>query len=329
MKFEPTKLSKVIERNFSYLMHDFYEMQTEYMQSMNNLCGDLDASFVAMFLTNKFYQSEIKENYLSDKVTTKNFYQKNKFYTPLTKFKVSEVSKAIGIPRETVRRKKIKLIKNKFIKFNEKKESFSINASLINKKVFESQIKISSKMLSNYCTFFFDNNVLSKDLDIVSFKNDVEKKFIMYLPIFLNFQISYLTQWRKFIDMECLYIVVLCALNTTTQIRRKSNNHNEIFDSREIFTQIFKRTDIFGLNSTSIADITKIPRTTVLRKLAILEKLNLLKKDKNKRYETQDLVNSDYLKKTFYPNLQNTIRLLGFLLSKCLEVYFSKEFKIT
>ena len=329
MKFEPTKLSKVIERNFSYLMHDFYEMQTEYMQSMNNLCGDLDASFVAMFLTNKFYQSEIKENYLSDKVTTKNFYQENKFYTPLTKFKVSEVSKAIGIPRETVRRKKIKLIKNKFIKFNEKKESFSINASLINKKVFESQIKISSKMLSNYCTFFSDNNVLNKDLDIVSFKNDVEKKFIMYLPIFLNFQISYLTQWRKFIDMECLYIVVLCALNTTTQIRRKSNNHNEIFDSREIFTQIFKRTDIFGLNSTSIADITKIPRTTVLRKLAILEKLNLLKKDKNKRYETQDLVNSDYLKKTFYPNLQNTIRLLGFLLSKCLEVYFSKEFKIT
>ena len=34
MKFEPAKLSKIIEHNFSYLMPDFYEMQTEYMKSM-------------------------------------------------------------------------------------------------------------------------------------------------------------------------------------------------------------------------------------------------------------------------------------------------------
>ena len=129
-------------------------------------------------------------------------------------------------------------------------------------------------------------------------------------------------------DMECIYISVLCALNAITQIRRKSNNHNEIFDSREIFTQIFKRTDKYGLNSTSIADITKIPRTTVLRKLAKLEKLNILKKDKFKRYETQDLIGSDNSKKKIYPHLQNTIKLLGFLISECLEIYSSKEMTI-
>jgi len=328
MKFEPTKLSKVIERNFSYLMPDFYEMQTEYMQSMNDIYKDLDTALIAMFLTNKLYQNENKENYLSNNISTTNFYQKNKFKPPFTKFKINEISKAIGIPRETVRRKKVKLTKNKFIILDKKKNSFRINNSLINKKIFEPQIKISSKLLSNYCAFFSDNNVLNKDLDIASFKKDVEKKFILYLPIFLNFQISYLTQWRKVIDMECLYITVLCALNTTTQIRRKSNNHNEIFDSSEIFTQIFKRTDKFGLNSTSIADITKIPRTTVLRKLAKLEKLNILKRDKFKRYETEDLMGSDNSKKKIYPHLQNTIKLLGFLISECLEIYSSKEMKI-
>ena len=130
-------------------------------------------------------------------------------------------------------------------------------------------------------------------------------------------------------DMECLYIAVLCGLNTTTQLKRKSNNSNEIFDSKEIFTQIFKLSNKFGLSSTSIADITKIPRTTVLRKLAKLEKLNILKKDKFKRYETQDLINgSDYSGKAIYPFLQNTIRLLGVLISKCLETYSSKEMKI-
>ena len=129
-------------------------------------------------------------------------------------------------------------------------------------------------------------------------------------------------------DMECLYIAVLCGLNTTTQLKRKSNNSNEIFDSKEIFTQIFKLSNKFGLSSTSIADITKIPRTTVLRKLAKLEKLNILKKDKFKRYETQDLVSSDYSKKILYPYLQNTVKLLGVLISKCLETYSSKEMKI-
>jgi hypothetical protein len=312
MKFEPVKISKVIEQNYSYLMPDFYEMQIEYISSMNNIYKDLDTALIAMFLTNKLYQSENKKN---SKVLP-------------SKFKINEISKAIGIPRETVRRKKIKLTKNKFIILNKNKKSFRINANLINKKVFEPQIKISSKMLSNYCIFFSNKGFFNKDLDLVSFKNDIEKKFTLYLPIFLNFQISYFTNWRKFMDMECLYIAVLCGLNTTTQLKRKSNNSTEIFDSKEIFTQIFKLSNKFGLNSTSIADITKIPRTTVLRKLAKLEKLNVLKKDKFKRYETQDLVSSDYSKKILYPYLQNTVKLLGVLISKCLETYSSKELKI-
>ncbi len=328
MKFEPAKLSKVIEQNYSYLMPDFFEMQMEYMNSMNNIYKDLDTTLVAMFLTNKLYQSENKENYLSNNVSTKNFYQKNKFKTPFTKFKINEISKAIGIPRETVRRKKIKLTKNKFIILNKNKKSFRINASLINKKVFEPQIKISSKMLSNYCIFFSNKGFFNKDLDLVSFKNDIEKKFTLYLPIFLNFQISYFSEMRKIVDLECLFINILCALNTTTQLKRMAKNSNEIFDSKEIFSQIHKLSDKFGLNSTSIADITKIPRTTVLRKLAKLEKLNLLKKDKFKRYETQDLVSSDYPKKILYPYLQNTVKLLGVLISECLETYSSKEMKI-
>ena len=328
MKFEPAKLSKVIEQNYSYLIPDFYEMQVQYMHSMNNIYKDLDTTLVAMFLTNKFYQSENKENYLSNNVSTKNFYQKNKFEKSFTKFNVNEISKAINIPRETVRRKKIKLTKNKFIILNKKKKSFCINSSLINKKVFEPQIKVSSKLLSNYCIFFSNKNVFNKDLDFVSFKNDVEKKFILYLPIFLNFQISYFTEWRKFIDMECIYIAALCSLNTTGHLNKSNSEGRKFYNSKDMFAQFPKVEKSFGLNSTSIADITNIPRTTVLRKLAKLEKLNILKKDKFKRYETQDLANSTIGKKEYFPQLQYTIKLLGIFISECLETYSSKEMKI-
>ena len=130
-------------------------------------------------------------------------------------------------------------------------------------------------------------------------------------------------------DMKCLYIAVLCALNTTVQLKKKSNIHNEIFDSKEIFSQIHKLSDKFGLNSTSIADITKIPKTTVLRKLAKLQKLNILKKNKFKRYATQDLANSSIGKKEYYPQMQYTLKLLGIFISECLETYFSKDFKVS
>ena len=79
MKFEPAKLSRIIEQNISYLIPDFYEMQVQYMNSMNNIYKDLDTALVAMFLTNELYQSENKENYLSNNVSTKNFYQKKKY----------------------------------------------------------------------------------------------------------------------------------------------------------------------------------------------------------------------------------------------------------
>jgi hypothetical protein len=183
-------------------------------------------------------------------------------------------------------------------------------------------------MLSNYCIFFSNKDVFNKDLDLVSFKNNIEKKFTLYLPILLKFQISYFTNWRKFMDMECIYIALLCALNTSAQLKRKSSNYNKIFDSNEIFDKILKLSDKFGLNSTSIAEITKIPRTTVLRKLVILQKLNILKKDKFKRYETESFVVSDNSRKTLYPHLLNTIKLLGLLISECLEIYSSKELKI-
>ena len=329
MKIEPTKISKIIERNFSYLIPEFYEMQTEYMQSMNNTYKDLDAALVAMFLVNKYYQSDIKENHLSNNVSNKIFYQQNISKVSTPKFKINEISNATGIPRETVRRKKIKLIKNKFIILNKKKKSYRLNKDLIDKKILEPQIKISSKMLFNCCNFFSNKNVFSKELDLVSFKNDIEKKFMLYLPIFLSFQISYITQWRKIFDMECLYIVVLCALNTSTHIRRRSKNLNEVFDSKEIFSEVYKLNNKFGLNSTSIAEITNIPRTTVLRKLDKLIKLNILKRDKYNRYATEVLDNSENLKKTIYPMMQNTIILLGTLISKCLETYSSREMKIT
>ena len=61
MKIEPTKLTKIIEQNYSLLMPDFFEMQTEYLASLNIIYHDLDASLIAMVLTSQLYKNTIKD----------------------------------------------------------------------------------------------------------------------------------------------------------------------------------------------------------------------------------------------------------------------------
>ena len=79
MKIEAIKVSKIIEQNFSYIMHDFYEMQIEYLSSLNIHFHDLDASLVAMVLANKFYKTNIENNTFKNKISFKNFYLKSNY----------------------------------------------------------------------------------------------------------------------------------------------------------------------------------------------------------------------------------------------------------
>ena len=178
--------------------------------------------------------------------------------------------------------------------------------------------------MSNYCIFFSQKNTIFEDVTLNSFKNEINKKFLLYLPIFLNFQLSYFSNFKKIADMESLFITLLCALNTTSHIKKKNSSNNKVFNSSDIFAQLPKLKDQYGLNSTSIAEITKLPRTTVLRKLAKLENLSLLKKDEFKRYATPEQA-----KKEYYPTIQHTLKLLGIFISECLEVYTVKDLKVS
>ena len=330
MKIEPTKLSKIIEQNYSFFAPIFYEMQTDYLYSMTTAYKDLDSSLILMLLTKKIYLvASDKENEIVNRLSVKSFYKEQKYTLEASKFKINEISRTLNLPRETVRRKKLKLIKNKFILFNKKKKTYSLNSEKIDEKIINTQIEISNKLLYKYCTFFLQKNNLFNEINFDSFKNEINKKFLPYLPIFLNFQIYYFANMRKIVDMECLFINLICGLNTTRHLEKNNSDDLKFFNLKDIFIQIPKMEKSFGLNSTSIAEFTKIPRTTVLRKLAKLEKLSLLKRDKFKRYATQDLANSSIGKKEYYPQIQYTLKLLGIFISECLETYSSKNFKVS
>ena len=111
MKIEAIKVSKIIEQNFSYIMHDFYEMQIEYLSSLNINFKDLDASLVVMVLANKLYKTHIKNNTVKNIISFKNSYLKSNYKIEGSSLKIKDISKILNLPRETVRRKKNKIIK--------------------------------------------------------------------------------------------------------------------------------------------------------------------------------------------------------------------------
>ena len=119
MKFDPIKLSKIIEQNYSHLMPDFFVMQTEYLASLNVIYDDLDAALVGMVLTNEIYKNMINKNMKQDHISFKNFYDQDDIKLHVKNFKIKEISSILNLPRETVRRKKVKLIEDKIIIFED------------------------------------------------------------------------------------------------------------------------------------------------------------------------------------------------------------------
>ena len=97
-----------------------------------------------------------------------------------------------------------------------------------------------------------------------------------------------------------------------------------IIKPKDIFGKLHTVYNTFGLSATSISEITKVPRTTVLRKIANLEKIGILKKDEYKRYTSDDLSKNESSKKIL-SIMDHNIKLLGIFFSQCLETYSIKN----
>ena len=320
MKFEPSKLSKIIEQNYSHLMPDFFEMQTEYLASLNIIYHDLDASLVAMVITSDLYKNSVKQSNSADDMSLKNFYKKDNYKLPISSFKIKDISSKLNLPRETVRRKKEKIIKDRLIILDKKNKLYALNTDMVEERILNLQIDNLSKFLSKFSVFFSKNKLFVREVSKDQIKEDVENKFLLYLTKFLDFQISYFSKMKTLVDIESIFIILLCALNTTAQIKKKE----EPMSSKDIFSKMHSLNTTHGLNATSIAEITKVPRTTVLRKISHLEKIGMLKKDQFKRYSSDDLSKNKESKKLL-SIMDYNIKLLGIFFSECLETYAAKK----
>ena len=116
------------------------------------------------------------------------------------------------------------------------KKLYRLNTDMVELKIINLQIDNLSKFLSKFSVFFYKKSFLTKEVSREEIKRDVEEKFLLYLTKFLDFQISYFSRMKTLIDIESIFILLLCALNTTSQI--KKNLYEEPLSSEVIFAKL-------------------------------------------------------------------------------------------
>ena len=125
---------------------------------------------------------------------------------------------------------------------------------------------------------------LSKDF----IKSFIKKYFTIIWLRFFKMQIPFLVRHRKvFEDLETWIVWGNIALSHQYHLAKAAEKNLVIepITLKSYYSNVADVKILRGINASSIADISRIPRATVIRKLKWLVKQDCIKKNKNLEYQ--------------------------------------------
>jgi len=229
-----------------------------------------------------------KKNYES-------FYNQKIFEIP--KINIIDISRELSISKETARRKILELEKAGIIK--KVKKTIILNQEILKIQRPDETLEALSKFLSNFSRVMRKENILKKDISTEEFKKIIKDNFTLCWYFFLDFQIPYCLAWKKFYgDLETFFIVGIIIYNQNLHLQ-KDNKLIEKNFFKNYTKNLISLGNRPGINAMSIADITGIPRPTILRKLNLCMGKGIVSKDKKNLYRISK-------KESLIKNLNNT-----------------------
>ena len=257
-QIDEQKIHKVIQDNFAALAPSFFTLTSNWFVRAYDHFKDIDKFIIIIYLVNKdlifFRKNGIKIDY-------ETFYKDKTI--EIDKIKISDISKDLLIPKESVRRKVLDLEKSGVIKKSGKK-IFIVRDTLYSTKA--------TNTLTELATILYEfNKILKKEklVDTVYSVKDIIKSmkenysFCWYQ--FNKFWFIYMNRWRNELkDLEFLAIGMVVVINA---VKNKELSPKQNLRS---YKKELVGSDARGVNAMSIAEITGIPRPTVVRKLKYL-----------------------------------------------------------
>ena len=262
-----------------------YDTWGSFQQSWTNKAyktfKDFDKYVLMMYLVRNYLQG------LADKFT---YLSKDEFYDleniVIDKINLIHISHELNIPKETIRRK-VNELQEAGILVREGK-SIVFNKRGMNYQKPESSIGLLSSFISKKSSLLQGNNWFGTSFSNEEVRQFIDKYFTIIWLRFFKLQIPFLIRHRNvFEDLETWIVWGNIALNQQDQMR-KARDKDLLFENIRVDNYYANMAHFKierGINASSIADISEIPRATVIRKLKWLMKNDIIKKDKNLEYQ--------------------------------------------
>jgi len=151
--FSSEHIVNVAKENFSYVWKLYYDMQIPMLLNFKEILGDIESFHVhGICLVNQALNAKTNDN---SQMSKEYYLEKYFFSTDAVGINAMSISDITGIPRATVIRKLKKLVKNKFLKIDDKKHYLTTgehrrSLTDIQKKNFKKLSKFAS-VIFNLC----------------------------------------------------------------------------------------------------------------------------------------------------------------------------------
>ena len=275
----------LVLQNLQQHIVSHYDTWGSFQQSWTNKAyktfKDFDKYIVMMFLVRNYWQS------LSDKFS---YLSMDEFYdlenVKIDKINLINISQELNIPKETIRRK-VNELQEAGILIRDGK-SILFNKRGMNYQKPENTIELVSTFIAKKSNLLQGNAWFGESISKEEVQKFINKYFTIIWLRFFKLQIPFLIRHRNtFQDLETWIVWGNIALNQQAQMN-KARDKDLLFENvnRTNYYSNMAHTKVArGINASSIADISQIPRATVIRKLKWLMKNDIIKKNKNLEYQ--------------------------------------------
>ncbi|MBD1148355.1 MarR family transcriptional regulator [Pelagibacterales bacterium SAG-MED30] len=262
-QIDENKIFKIINKNFSKLAPSYYKLISNWFIRAYHVFEDIDKYLIVVYLINKDFVFFRRHAIVIDFET---FFREKTL--EIEKINISDISKDLQIPKESVRRKVYELEKKGVIKKFKKK--IFIDRTVIS-KYFPANNRITtlnevSSLLYEFNKLLKEENEISKTFEIHQITSSLKENYTFCWYQFNKFLFIFTNRWRAEVkDLETFCIGFLVMLNAA------DNKNFRVKDlNLKTFQKLAMSADKTGLNAMSISEITGIPRPTVVRKVKYL-----------------------------------------------------------
>ena len=251
-------INKVIQDNFAALAPSYFTLISNWFVRAYDHYKDIDKFVIIIYLINQdliyFRQNGVKIDY-------DTFYKDKSI--EINKINISDISKDLGVPKESIRRKVLELENEGTIKRIGKK-IFIVRSTLYSTRATNTLTELAT-ILHEFNKILKKEKLATEVYSVNEIISAMKENFSFCWYQFNKFWFIYMNRWRAELkDLEYLAIgmvVIINAVKNKDFIPKKNmrSYHKAVMGS-----------DVRGVNAMSISEITGIPRPTVVRKLKYL-----------------------------------------------------------